>query len=126
MKPIIKSYHSLEMFYVDEDYRPEDLTNFGFTFELQIGMDNSKVEEVFSFFVCSPKWLLEHCSKEEVMLGLHYLIMAEFDFKLLIEWLNAYVNNCTGETWEEIVQKLSRLGRWESDDFTKWPENMMK
>lgn len=47
----------------------------------------------------------------------HYLIVLEYNFCRLIKHLNDAVGACVGKSWAECGLKLSRIGRWEFEDY---------
>lgn len=112
----IKSIHSPD---IDDllEYQPEKTDNFSFLLQLFIGPKNEKGEESFNLVVCTPKWLIEHHQKDEILMGYHYLLMFEYNFERLMGWLQQYVSSCTGHTWNECAKKLSRLGKWEFENY---------
>ena len=83
-----------------------------------VGPDNSEGEESFEIEVCTPKWLMENYSSEEIILGRHLLIVQKFDYKSIHRRILTYLAQCTGDNWSEIALKVSRLGKWEFEDYS--------
>jgi len=100
-----------------ETYCPEDAESFGFLLQLIIGPKNQKGEESFDVMVCTPKWLSQHFGKDEIILGRHYLILFEYNYQRLINHINKYLQQCSGETWHEVAVKVGKLGLWEFEDY---------
>ena len=99
-----------------ELYQPEKSDNFGFWIEVMMGIKGQVGEESFQICVCSPQWLIENQSKDKIVLGLHHLIMFEYDYQILYAKLQKLM--CIeGKDWNEISQKLSYIGYWEFQDY---------
>ncbi len=94
-------------------YYPEDAESFGFLLQLIIGPKNQEGAESFQVTVCTPAWLSRNFSKDEIVLGRHYLILFGYNYQRLINRINKYLQHCSGETWHEVALKVGRLGLWE-------------
>jgi hypothetical protein len=46
----------------------------------------------------------------------------EYDFPALKSFVEGYCLNCSGETWQEVAEKLGRLGKWEFEDYVRQPD----
>jgi hypothetical protein len=44
-----------------------------------------------------------------------------YNFPRIEGFIRHYVDECSGETWEEIAEKLARLGKWEFEDYRESP-----
>ena len=82
-----------------------------------IGPKGLEGEESFDIQVCTPKWLSEHHEGTDILLGRHHLIMFEYSYERLVDYISAFCSECSGQTWQEVAAKLSRLGRWEFEDY---------
>ena len=116
MKVAIRYLHSPDIYDLTT-YVPFDRDNVGFLLQVMAGPETDEGCESFDVQVCTPKWLLNHCSKEEVIIGRHYLIMGEYDYSRLLARISAYCSRIEGSTWEELAEKLGRLGKWEFEDY---------
>ncbi len=100
-----------------EDYTPEDHERFCVLLQVMVGPRNDKGEESFDIKVCSPKWLEQEVEREGFVLGMHKLIVAEYNpvqiRKVLIKFFERY----SGDSWREIALKLGRMGSWEFEDY---------
>ncbi|HEL4804968.1 TPA: hypothetical protein UN084_000445 [Stenotrophomonas maltophilia] len=43
--------------------------------------------------------------------------MREFEFSEIESVISSYVDSCEAENWDGIVAKLSKVMRWEFDDY---------
>jgi hypothetical protein len=84
-----------------------------------IGERDKKGEESFDITVCTPQWLLKNSKKDSIIYGRHYLIVFEYNFQKIVEELTLLVNSVEGENWSEIGESLSRIGKWEFEDYTE-------
>jgi hypothetical protein len=117
MKAKIKSFHSVD---VDDlwNFNPDNPDNFSFVLELMVGPDNEKGAESFDIQVCTPKWFLTHLKKDDVVAGRHFLIVLEYNFENLFNKIKELIEMCIGNDWNEVAQKVSRIGFWEFEDYT--------
>lgn len=96
---------------------PDKHDNFGFSLTLNIGVAGDEAGDLFEMYVCTPKWLSDTLTKDAVFFGYQYIIVRSYNYDLLLKSINRVVENCSGETWEEIAVKLNRYGRWEFDEY---------
>ena len=115
MRAELKRLHSPDIDDL-EAYRPDQPADFGFLLQAMIGPACLEGEESFDMVVCTPEWLKRHHTTE-IVSGRHHLIVFEYNFERLAAYIATYIQDCTGETWQEIAQQLSRLGRWEFEDY---------
>ena len=70
MKAVIKSIHSPDVINLWK-YKPVEMDNFCILLEVLLGVENKEGEESFCFEICTPKWLLNHYKREDVIIGKH-------------------------------------------------------
>ena len=97
-------------------YYPQEGDNFCFLLQAMIGPKDVDIAESFDIEVCTPKWLLKNIKEKEVLNGRHRLIVSEYNYKTIIN----YIEKCNGNNWDEIALKLSRLGHWEFEDYRQY------
>lgn len=116
MKSEIKNFFGSEIDEPLEVFQPEITDNFGFLIDLEIGIDGKEGADLFYVMLCTPKWLVENMKKEEILVGLHYLIVIEYNYENLYKKLNELF--CiNGNDWDEIANKLGYIGQWEFRDY---------
>ena len=103
-----------------EDYVPEDPEIFAFGLQFYAGEQGGNGEDSFDLIVVTPKWLLFN-SEEKIIVGRHKLIVFNYNYHKLKEFISSYVEECTGATWKEVAQKIGRLGQWEFEDYQECP-----
>jgi Immunity protein 8 len=99
------------------EFQPHDADNFSVTLRLIIGPTHSAGEESFDITVCSPSNLVKECERDGFVLGRHRLIVCRYDFGLLRRILVKLVENCHGDTWQDVAAKLNRIAYWEFEDY---------
>jgi hypothetical protein len=116
MKAKLKRLHSPD---VDDLKRFTSATPDVFSFLLQIivGPLGEEGEESFDVIVCTPLWLQREVEREGIIMGRHYLFVNTYDYDRLENYIRSRCEEATGTSWQEIAQKLSRLGRWEFEDY---------
>jgi len=98
------------------NYYPGDSSNFCLAAEAFIGPQGEKGSEIFSFEICSPRWL-EQNRGHEAHFARHVIILSEYDEAVVKKAVVDLVDGTTGETWSEIAQKLARYMFWEFEDY---------
>lgn len=117
MNAELKRIHSPDIYDL-ESYRPEDPNKFAFLLQAMIGPEGKEGEESFDIEVCTPRWLEEIYKLEEIVVGRHHLIVREYNYERIIKTIKDYLQNCSGEGWNEVAEKVARLGKWEFEDYT--------
>ncbi len=67
--------------------------------------------------VCTPLWLQRVVREQGPVLGRHYVIVEQFSWSAISQFLTRQVEACTGDDWPTVAEKLSRIGRWEFEDY---------
>lgn len=118
MRAEIKGFHSPDIFEL-EKYYPEEENNFCFLLQILVGPKNEKGDETFDITVCTPQWLISNYKKDDVIFGRHYLIVFEYNYKIITNRLQKFVDTIEADNWDEIALKISRIGMWEFEDYQK-------
>jgi hypothetical protein len=79
-----------------------------------VGPSTSEGEESFDICVCSPEWLQQ---EHQPIIGRHLLIVNHFDWPSIEAFLELKVAECSGTSWDEVAEKVGRLGHWEFEDY---------
>ena len=100
-------------FYIpkDDDWEPEDLSDFGFWMDFYIGGENG--QDAFSVLVCSVPWFTrEH--GHEVTSGRNIIFLPRFDRSALDVFLEAKCSEeAAGKSPETTMLKIDGIGEWE-------------
>jgi hypothetical protein len=116
MKSEIKDFFGSGMDEPLELYQPKITDNFGILIDLEIGIVGKEGADLFYVMLCTPKWLIENMKQEEIVLGLHYLIVFEYNYEKLYKKL-VELFCIEGSNWDEITNKLSYIGHYEFQDY---------
>jgi hypothetical protein len=100
-------------------FHPVDPRVFGFLLQVMIGPEGAEGEESFDIKVCSPLWLIERHNRDDVIVGRHHLILFEYDYERLKRTIQTYCGQWEAPTWSDLAVKLSRVGRWEFEDYAQ-------
>lgn len=127
MRAVLKSFDSPDIKGDFYKFYPDDPEKFCFLLELEIGIENEKGADLFGIVVVTPKWLLETYTnplfpKDKILIGRHYLIVFEYNFEKIINFIKNYIENCAGDSWDEIAEKIGRIGHWEFEDYQEYKE----
>jgi hypothetical protein len=98
------------------EYRPADKDCFGIAVRLLAGPSGSDGEESFDFTLCTPRWL-ETQLEGAPLPGRHYLFVRRFDRAGVLRFLDEYCAGFTAGSWNEIAERLGRIGHWEYEDY---------
>jgi hypothetical protein len=121
MRAELKRLHSPDICNLDE-YVPAIQDSFGFLLQIFAGPESQDDAESFDVFVCTPKWLTEKLTGWPVLVGRHHLFVKEYDFTEIRSFIEGYCLNCSGEIWQEVTEKLGRLGKWEFEEYVRQPD----
>jgi hypothetical protein len=95
--------------------------DFAFLLQILVGPQDAPGEESFDVFVCTPRWLLHNHQPTDIVEGRHNLIVFEYDFERLSDFITNRVTACEGRTWQELGERIGRLGKWEFEDYNEAP-----
>ena len=74
--------------------------------------------------VCTPSWLVQKLRTEGgIVSGRNYIFVEEYDIVLIREFIVDYAEQCCGETWAEVGERLGRLCKWEFEDYQPFSAN---
>ncbi|WP_407321437.1 immunity 8 family protein [Dickeya ananatis] len=117
MKVELKALRSLEIEDSLINYWPDDPLNFGSWIRAMIGPDNQDGAESFDILICTPLWLQKELSTNKVLSGKGVLILSEYDYDEIVNFLEKQIATCHSENWSDVALRLSRIGFWEYEDY---------
>jgi hypothetical protein len=112
----VKRLHSPDVYDL-ATYVPDDPENFAFLLQVMVGSAGADGEDSFDVIVCTPRWLSDRLLPTKIMLGRHHLLVKQYDYTRLLQFLISFASGCRGATWEEVALRLGRLGKWEFEDY---------
>ena len=116
IRPVLRQLHSPDVPDLAA-LRPRDPQSFSILIQAMFGPSDGAGQESFDFILCTPAWLATEAQRVGVVDGRHHLIVETYDLARLRDFLERYADRCSGDTWQECAGKLSRLGRWEFEDY---------
>ncbi|MFQ1050094.1 Imm8 family immunity protein [Avibacterium avium] len=112
LKVIIEQSGKFEL----ETYKPDNEKVFYVDIFLCIGPDdNTESMNYFDLLVCTTEWLRLYKNKPEILR--HTMIVDKYDFNQIKDYIIACIDECDGDSWDEIALKLSRYFFWEFEDY---------
>lgn len=84
---------------------------------LEVGTNELKGADIFYLEVVSPSWIKQELEKYPILSGRHYLILEKWNYDVVLNYINKYLEKCTGENWDEIGPKVARIAKWEFEDY---------
>lgn len=91
--------------------------DFAIDIRLIVGPADSEGEESFDATLCTAGWLAARAREEGIVDARHHLVVDSFDYVRLANYLKRRVEECEGDSWDEIGGKVARLGYWEFEDY---------
>ncbi|NUU74357.1 Imm8 family immunity protein [Paenibacillus xylanilyticus] len=79
-------------------------------------MKSEVKDEVFRFYIVSPKWLLKVLEgSDKIELGRGYLITSDYNISKVEYRINTILGNCQRTFWDDVIHGISRYAIWESE-----------
>jgi hypothetical protein len=97
---------------------PGDPAAFSLLARMIVGPPDGPGEESFDVTICTPEWLA-HVANGGFYDARHHVVvnLDAFDKNALHTWLTRRVTSVQADTWQEIGERLGRLGYWEFEDY---------
>jgi hypothetical protein len=87
---------------------PSEVTNCWVAMHADIGADNERGTDTFTFYVTTPRFLEDSLKSETVQLGRGLVIVNEFDWGVVESAVASICDSVRAESWEEAAVLLSR------------------
>ncbi len=84
---------------------------------LSIGPKGGKTADTFYLRLATPRGLTELDDRDGIISAGMLLVIREYDFAVVSEWLHATVSGCEASTWQACVERLRRYFRWEYEEY---------
>jgi hypothetical protein len=99
-----------------ETWAPPEPDSFAVPLVLEVGVLGQRGRERFDLLAVTPRWLEQRHGRRGAVPGRGLLLVFEWDYARLREWLARKVEACSGRTWPEVAGEVGRLAEWEGDD----------
>ncbi len=116
MQAEIKSFHSPDIDDLEQNM-PQEADNFSFYLEMSIGPKKGEGEVIFGVTVCTPKCFAEEFKQSEVIFPINRVFVFKYDFNQIMTRLEHFVGTRSGDSWNEIATKISKVAYWEFEDY---------
>jgi hypothetical protein len=96
-----------------ESFTPVDIYSYGFYLTATIGPSQSEAGELFQILICSPKWREYQNLNGNNISERHFEFEGIFNRLTIQTELSKFIESCSGENWQEVVNLISRKAEWE-------------
>ncbi|NKY87649.1 Imm8 family immunity protein [Nocardia veterana] len=110
MKAELKGMHSPDVDLTDES---ADIPTDSLLVQLMIGPANAPGEESFDVVVCTP----DHLARTGTTPTRHTMVLDRIEIATIRRYVENALRDLTRPTWHELATEISRIGRWEFDDY---------
>ncbi|MGJ6969226.1 Imm8 family immunity protein [Streptosporangium sp. G11] len=115
MRAEVKGFHSPDLDWLSEF--PEDPNDFGILLQVFVGPASKEGSESFDIMICTPSFVARRIAESGIVDGRHHLLVSHFKKDDIEFYITKRVNAIDEPSWVEVANKLSRLGRWEFEDY---------
>lgn len=109
MKPVIVSYDCSDIDNV-ECWKPADRSDVDFWMNFTIGPDSTAGDN-YQVHVVTPKALNNNPNKK------HSVVLNYYDWQALLKEIDNILEQCQGQDWQEMSEKLSKFLYWEFEGY---------
>jgi Immunity protein 8 len=102
--------------------RPEDLF---LGVDIKIGVEGEWGSDDFQLVVASSSAITKHQHQYATKHLDRALVLEEFAWDTVVEYIHQKTLSCTGANWEEIAAKLTEYFLWEYEDYQPDSEQEM-
>jgi hypothetical protein len=135
MRARVSSYDSADVSDLGT-YRPTDLQDFGLQLTLSLVPSEDPLPggDLFELVVCTPLWQANHLGmavpvdlgQEEMRWNRgRYLLVARYDWPVILRFIEDSIAICEGETWQEVAECIGGFLSWEFEGYEegkmRWP-----
>lgn len=101
-----------------ESWRPKELKDVCIPITVDIGEEGDDASEIFQAVIATPEGLRDYLDKEGEFyrFSQYYIIVTEYNWKVIKDVIRARVNLCCRESWQKSALLLSRYFLWEYED----------
>ncbi len=82
-----------------------------------IGPEGSEASESFDLIICNDKWIVQECAANGFVFERFLFIMNDFNLDMFKKKIEDICKSSSGNSWEEISSKLSRIAKYEFEDY---------
>jgi hypothetical protein len=117
----VKSWLSED--FPDGKSSPDDSDDCCVEIQANIGPVGGDGADTFEFTVCTPRGLARRLDADgRPYWGRGTLVVGHFSWDAVEAAMHQYVRSVSGEDWAELAAKLSRVMRWEFEDYQSYTD----
>lgn len=116
MRAVLRAIHSPDVLDLKSWTPPPG--PFGVFIQLFVGNTEGPRQDAFGLTVCNPEWIADLASRYNAVDLRHHVLMDHWDYPKLESYLGHRVRITEGDTWDQIGEKLGRLGLWDYEDYS--------
>ena len=116
IRPRIHHFHSPDVEDLDAA-RPAVGSDFSVLVQIFVGPEGGEGFESFDIQIVTPGWLHEECASDGFASGEHRLIVFDYDWPRIENYLRKRIAACSGRDWTEVAHKIGRFAWWEFEDY---------
>ena len=100
------------------NWAPDDPKDVYYYMEMTIGSRTGS-GDLFGLTVSTPEALLKRmrASGQKSLSGRHHLIVLDYSWDKVLQFVNDVIDKCQGKDWEDIALRLARHFHWEFEDY---------
>lgn len=116
MKPKLKAVHSPDAEDL-ESFEPSHPDNFGLLLQLSIGPEGQDGAESFDVVVCTADWLRDQAVECGIASLRHHILVDRYEWSPIRTFIETSLASIEGDSWSAVGEVVSRLGKWEFEDY---------
>jgi len=116
MKAVIKHWHCAD----SEDlstYEVGDPLIFSFSLNFAIGTADSEGVDYFEVLVASAGYLAQRKEAQAPAFLRHIVLAQDYNVPAAVALMEKYVSSLEEDSWQKLASKISRMARWEYEDY---------
>lgn len=98
-------------------FRPADPRSFGLYVEPEIGPAGQEGADVFGFMIVGTEWYQANPPGKGFRWGRGQLVLDAWDPEVVRRAIADLCHRASGDTWDQIAEKLARYGHSEFEDY---------
>jgi hypothetical protein len=75
--------------------------------------------ETFQVIVATQEALAELIARDDIVIGRHYLFVSIIRQDRVEDFIRDRVGRLDGRDWNQLAEKIARIGYWEFEDYTE-------
>jgi hypothetical protein len=115
MKANLRRFYSPDLDLVD--LSESEMPRSEVLIQMLVGPADGPGEESFDVVICTGNHLSALAKREGPIIGRHYLVVEPSGLAEGLRFLREFVESLDERDWNALAGKISRVGRWEFEDY---------